>query len=456
MGLTLQHAQRLATLISGAMKGLHFYPPGHPSISQPLKEVETICQGVLVAEPELRLGVVDGLLFIDEQLFVTATPAVGELTERLSEKGVEGVTIHRGVTGENLSTFIRLLARKDLSAADLQAALTEERVTTIDIKGVAPATEEEEPAEGETEFETLETYGRALEAIRSVIVDIEKGRIPNSSRVISVVKHLATFAIQDPSTLLGLAMIKDYDNYTFNHSVNVGVLSMALAASVGLDRNGIEDVGIAGFLHDVGKTTIDKNILNKPGKLSMAEFEVMKQHPENGAKIVKEMEGINERVAQAILCHHVRHNRRGYPEWACALSIDLFSEIIAVADCYDAITTLRVYQYPLNPKAALDELHRLSGNSLEPGLVLRFMEMMGKYPVGTLVRLDNNEIAVVSRPNPADSEAPIVKVVIDAHGLKLEVPKVKRLSDETGQRYASIVAIVDPIVKNIDVARYLT
>lgn len=451
--ITLQQSQRLTTLLSGAIKGMFFYPPGHPSIMQPIQEITSICHDILMSAPELRLGVVDGTFFIEEHLFLTPNAATSDLAERLSGKSLHGITIFRDVSASDLVTFIRLLASRETDAPGIEAALRNERITSIALKVIG--TEEEETTEETSDFEALETYGKALEAIRSVITDIEKGRIPSSSRVITVVKNLVTLTIQDPSTLLGLSMIKDYDNYTFNHSVNVGVLSMALSASLGMSREHIEEAGIAGFLHDVGKTTVSKEILNKPGKLSAAEFELMKSHPENGAKIVEEMEGIGPQVAQAILGHHIRYNRRGYPEWARKLSFDTVSEVVAVADCYDAITTLRVYQHPLNPKAAIDELHRLAGNALNPRLVTRFTEMMGKYPVGTLVRLDNNEIAVVFRPNPTDSEAPTVKVIMGPDGAKLDTPVVRNLADTAGTRYATIVTTVDPLLKNISVGSYL-
>ncbi|RII28900.1 MAG: HD family phosphohydrolase [Geobacter sp.] len=441
--ISLQNAQRLTTLISGATKGLHLYPEGHPAVVQPLQQIYAGCQGILSTCNEIHMGIVDGILFVEEHLFVTPTPAVTELAIRLEEKQINGITICRGVSQENLSTFISLLAQKGVTGAEIARKLEELQIASIKL------------TVNEETNEAAETYGEALGVIRDVLKDIEEGRIPSGGKVIGVVKKLVTLTMKDPSTMIGLSMIKDYDNYTFNHSVNVGVLSMSLTASLGFDQTGIEEAGIAGFLHDVGKTQVDKQILNKPGKLSAAEFDEMKKHPEYGAKIISEMEGVSPQVAQAVLGHHIRCNRLGYPEWARKLPFDSLSEIIAVSDCYDAITTLRVYQNPMNPKAALDQIKTLAGSYLDSNMVQRFVEMMGKYPVGTLVRLDNNEIALVVRPNPANHDAPIVKVVIKAGGEMVAEPPMLRLADEAGNRYANIVAVVDPLLKNIDVARYL-
>ncbi|HEY6838669.1 MAG TPA: HD-GYP domain-containing protein [Geobacteraceae bacterium] len=452
--VTMQRAQRLATLLSGAIKGISFYPAGHPAVKQPIQEMSAGFQEILRDRPEVRLGLHDGVFFFDEHLFVTPPPAVQELADRFGEKEIEGVDIERGVEPADMEKFAGLLARKGLGGKALERALGEEGIRHVRL--TVPEPQEEELRNDTTELETLETYSQALEAIRDVIKDIEKGRIPSSGKILTVVKNMVTLTIQDPSTLLGLAMIKDYDNYTFNHCVNVGVLSMALGASLGQTREEIEEVGMAGFLHDVGKTRVDKNIINKPGKLSAEEFEQMKKHSEIGAQIVGEMDGIGTTVVEAVLGHHIHFDRQGYPEWAKDKSFNVMSAVIAIADCYDAITTLRVYQRPMSPKAAVDQLRRLSGTILDADLVTSFVEMMGKYPVGTLVRLDTNEIAVVFRPNPANSECPVVKIIFDAHGELLDNPQVARLVDDQGVCLGRIVAVVDPVLKNIEVGKYLS
>lgn len=398
------------------------------------------------------MGIHDGTFFVDEFLFVVPTPSAQELSTRLGEKEIEGITVERGIQPEEIGALVALLAQKKLTGKGVEKALAHERIRHIRL--TIPVEEEENL--GDQELDALETYSQALEAIRDVIRDIEKGRIPSSGKILTVVKNMVALTIQDPSTLLGLAMIKDYDNYTFNHCVNVGVLSMALAASLGHSREEIEEVGIAGFLHDVGKTKVDKKIINKPSKLNAAEFAEIKKHSEIGASIIGEMEGFEPRIAEAVLGHHIHFDRKGYPEWAKDEPFNFMTNILAVADCYDAITTLRVYQRPLNPKAAVDKLRKLTDTVLDTSLVTSFVEMMGKYPVGTFVRLDTNELAIVYRPNPANSELPVVKIIFDSAGALLDNPQVVRLTNEKGECYARIVAVVDPLTKNIEIGPYLS
>jgi len=167
------------------------------------------------------------------------------------------------------------------------------------------------------------------------------------------------------------------------------------------------------------------------------------------------MEDIDHRVADAVLGHHIKFNRSGYPEWAKERKFGTISEIVAVADCYDATTTLRSYNAPVSPKVAINILRQLAGTSLNGELVGKFEEMMGRYPVGTLVRLDTNEIALVVRPHPTESKIPSIKVVIDSRGEVLVEPKLISLAVTDGKPLVTIVAPVDPLLKNIDISNYL-
>jgi len=367
------------------------------------------------------------------------------------KKGITALTIYSGVSIDDLFRFASSLARRDTTAETLPRDLEKEGIRTIRL-GIDHLVYGN--SEDESNSAPSRTYFDAINAVRDTMRDIENGRIPSGKRINTVVDNMVAVTMKDHTTLLGLAMIKDYDNYTFNHSVNVGILSLALGAYLGMDREALRDTNTAGLLHDIGKTRIDKSILNKPGKLSDDEYELMKKHAENGAEIINKMQDIHPRVAEAVLGHHIKHNRTGYPEWAREKSFNNITEMVAVADCYDAITTLRTYSMPTLPKGAIDIMRRLSGTSLNGDLVDRFEEMMGRYPVGTLVRLDTNEIALVVRPNPVESSLPSIKVIIDSHGVVLVKPRLISIALTDGLEHASIVSTVDPILKNIDIASH--
>ena len=456
--LDSQGALRMVTLFSGAIKGMGFYPASHPSIRQPLLELDKILASALGRAPEVSWGIIDGAMFFEEHLFINPSTAIADLTNRMVEKEIGRIVVSAGLTFDELQNFVRLFAAKGSAFESLTAGMSQQGISHIRLvrQGDEAFKPEEEDKDDDDESNDHHViHGQALTAIRGICRDIERGRIPSSAPVIKVVDRMVNITMQEPSLLVGLTMIKDYDNYTFNHCVNVGILAMALGASVGMDASSVKSLGIAGELHDIGKTMIPKKILNKPGKLSSTEFDEMKRHSELGAKIVREMEGLDPHVAQVVLGHHMHFNRNGYPEWAQKLPFGQMIDMVAIADTYDAITTLRVYQHPINPRAALHEMQKLSGTFLDGALVESFIEMMGKYPVGTLVRLDTNEVAVVYRPNPLEEEAPIVRILIEKDGTRLGVPREQPLVEPDGSRYAEVVAVVDPLLKNIDVGKFV-
>jgi HD-GYP domain-containing protein (c-di-GMP phosphodiesterase class II) len=483
------NALKLVTLFSGAVKGMAFYPASHPAIRQPLMELYKLLTTALSMEKQVSWGLIDGFMYFGDHLFIAPSTALADLTNRMIEKEVSRITVGAALTFDELEEFVKLFAARGARFADLSGQMTAAGITGLRLtrqgeESFAPG-DDSRGGVGNGAFDGgaaggqggqgggsgsgsggglgdgpggahLQTYNSALSAIRTICLDIERGRIPNSAQLIQVVDRMVDVTMREPWALLGLTMIKDYDNYTFTHCVNVGVLAMALGSSLGMDAPSVRDLGIAGQLHDIGKTMISKDILNKPGKLSSAEFDEMRRHSELGAKIIGEMEGLGPHIASAVLGHHLHYNRSGYPEWARQLPVDRMMEIIAIADTYDAITTLRVYKHPVSPKAALNEIQSLKNTILDGAAVERFVDMMGAYPVGTLVRLDTNEVAMVSRPNQLEEAAPLVNILIDGDGQRLPEPREQALVMPDGSYYGQIVAVVDPLLKSIDVGKLIS
>jgi len=451
------NALRLITLFSGAVKGMAFYPASHPALRQPLMELYKILTTALSGGEQVSWGLIDGIMFFNDHLFIAPSTAIADLTERMTEKEIVRIVAASSVSFDELELFVKLFSSRSVRFDTLSRQMAEGGITSIKLvrQGDENFDQTDDELEIPPEGDLVASYNRALSAIKTICLDIERGRIPNSAPLIKVIDQMVVITMKEPWALLGLTMIKDYDHYTFNHCVNVGVLSMALGATLGLDAMSVRDLGIAGQLHDIGKIMIPKNILNKPGKFSSAEFDEMKRHPELGSKIIREMEGLAPHISSVVLGHHLHFNRSGYPEWATQLPFNQMIDIVAIADTYDAITTLRVYQHPVNPKAALDEMQKLTNTILNGAVFERFIEMMGTYPVGTLVRLDTNEIALVHRPNPLDGNAPLVRILIDGDGTRLRVPREQELIGPDGSHYAEIVAVVDPLLKDIDIGRLI-
>ena len=449
------NALRLVTLFSGAVKGMSLYPTSHPAIRQPLLELYQILTTALSQKEHVSWGLIDGIMFFDDHLFIAPTTAIADLTNRIMERDICRIVVASSTTFDELELFIKIFSARGVTFDVFSRQITEAGITGLKLvrHGDESFDQSEEELESEPGGDHVEIYNSAVSAVKTIWRDIELGRIPNSAPLIKIVDRMVEITMRDPWALLGLAMIKDYDNYTFNHCVNVGVLSMALGSSLGLDAMAVRDLGLAGQMHDIGKTMIPKAILNKPGKLSSAEFDEMKRHPELGFKIVGEMAGLGPNISSVVLGHHLHYNRSGYPEWASRLPFNQMVDIVAIADSYDAITTLRVYQHSVNPRTALNVMQKMTNTVLNGSIVEQFVEMMGKYPVGTLVRLDNNEVAVVSRPNQLDENSPLVRILIDGDGNRLNPPREQALGDPDRSQYARIVADIDPLLKNIDIGQ---
>jgi len=444
--LALADAQRLASILYGLIRNTSLYPPGNPSLTRPLTELHILIADHLKTCSSIRIGLSDEILFVEEHLFVTAPQQVEALATLLASRKIDAVIIMKGVGPEELIQLAQLLADRSLSTEDLINRIEESEISHIMVMA-------ESDAEERLMHEAGNAYQSALHSIRSAFDDVEAHRIPSSERLLAATRQFSDIAAQDPQVVACLSMIKDYDNYTFNHSVNVGVISLSLAAYMRFDRQGVEEAGMAGFLHDIGKTKVPKAIINKPGKLSSLEFDEIKKHPEDGVKIIETMPGLSYRISEAVLGHHLRYNRKGYPEWAQNTELSSLSQLIAIADCFDACTTLRTYQLPMPPSAAISRMKTLSGEFLNPEMVNAFSEMMGKYPPGTVVRLDTNEIALVWKGTIGNPENPKIRVIFDQHGEKIEKPVTEKLAERKGGAPA-IVAVIDPVLKGIDVGDY--
>jgi HD-GYP domain-containing protein (c-di-GMP phosphodiesterase class II) len=229
------------------------------------------------------------------------------------------------------------------------------------------------------------------------------------------------------------------------------VIALAVGRACGLPEEQLRTLGLGGLLHDLGKLRIDVDIITKPGRLTDAEFDAIKEHPSFGADIIKEMEDVTPEVMEIVLGHHLRYDRSGYPAVAAANIGSPLVEMTAIADAYDAMTTLRSYQRPFTPRRAISRLKEISGSYLHPGFAANFIESLGPYPVGSLVRLDNNEIGLVTKVDTQDTNLADIKMLYNSVGTLLEEPFMTQLHPTQARR---IIAEVDPYTKGIDVTDF--
>jgi len=300
-------------------------------------------------------------------------------------------------------------------------------------------------------------YGRALQTIRKVFQEVRFGKVPSVGDVQRTVEDMVGGILKGKHSLMALTMIKSYDEYLFNHSVNVGILTMALGETMGLDVAALKELGLGALLHDLGKINIPETIIRAPRKLTDEEWEIIKRHPVDGMKILEQM-GVQSEIALRVTKeHHIDFDGSGYPRLGPDEQPHPYSMIVHVADTYDAMTTVRVYSGPADPNQAISRMKKLAGTAFNPLTLDSFVEMLGIYPPGTTVRLTTGEIGVVTRPGGEDAVRPWVRIVQDREGKTVEGEEVNLMEwDPQGEDYArTIVIALDPTIRRIDVAKVL-
>jgi len=295
-------------------------------------------------------------------------------------------------------------------------------------------------------------HERAKKITKQLYLDARAGKSIDTEMAQKIVDTFVDSCFKKPHLVVTLSRLKSFDDYTFVHSLNVGVLSIVLGKRYGMDVIGLKNLGMGALLHDIGKMKIPDEILNKPGKLTDEEFNIMKKHPEYGYEILKNDKNLNEDSLYAIYLHHERADGSGYPNGFKEAEIPLFAKIVSIVDVYDAITSKRVYHGALIPPKALQLLFSWSEKHFNKILVKFFMEIIGIYPVGTLVLLDTGEMGIVFEQSKEDPTRPKVLVITDEKR-KMREPylfDLKKYNLITKKPYKSILAPLDARKLNID------
>jgi HD-GYP domain-containing protein (c-di-GMP phosphodiesterase class II) len=388
------------------------------------------------------------------------------IVEEFRERDVEAVTFLPGISFEEVLAFISVFARReagggaatpedafDRLVADLAAA----GVTRVELDKMAA----DETPHGLHESSARLFFLSIVHLKESFARDRrdEPIKISTTRRLMqSIYNHI----VEDEGFIHGLTNIKNHDEYTLNHSVNVCLLATALGRRLGLSRSELVDLGMAAFFHDLGKTQTPLEILNKPGRLTDDERGIMEKHPFHGAEklaLIKEFRRLPLRAIHVALEHHIKEDLSGYPRYFKKDDVNLFSKIVKVADVFDAITTRRVYRAKDFTRAqALSLMLEQSGREFNPVILKAFVNMMGVFPIGTLVALTTGELAIVRDLN-ADPKLvlrPSVKLITDPAGNRIDGPTVDLAERDpaSGRFRRTIATALDPAKYGIEVADY--
>lgn len=297
-------------------------------------------------------------------------------------------------------------------------------------------------------------YADATSLVRSVMQDARLGRPLALNATEEMVDKIVGSVLRNGSALMMVCRLRQQDDYTFRHSVNVAVLLVNLARNLGSDLQTLRAIGLGGLLHDVGKMLVDPNILNKPGRLTDEEFDHMRAHVNNGTELLRQTPGVPQESLLVLQEHHERFDGSGYPTRMQGRSISFPGRMAAVCDVYDAITSDRCYHQGINPAEAMRRLFEWSKYHFDAEITHAFVRSIGIYPVGALVRLESGYLAVVTELREASLLRPVVRVIFDARRSYYVQPRQIDLSSVAGKS-EKIVGHEEPSAWGIDITRFL-
>lgn len=274
-----------------------------------------------------------------------------------------------------------------------------------------------------------ELYKGSQEIISEVMHNARFGKALQQGIIRKQAIDVLSSIKRDNLALLSLLNLKNFDEYTFTHSLNVAVLSTAFAHQLKFSEDKLLAVGRGAFLHDIGKAKVPLNILNKPDKLTDSEFRIMAMHPAFGEQIYHK-ENINDDIeVNIVLHHHESFDGTGYPDKQAAGQINRFASIVSISDFYDALTTERVYKKIIHPSEAVQIIYSLSGKKFDPRVVNHFIKTIGIYPIGSLVELSNEQIAIVVAFSRENLLKPVVQIVNIENGVIVNQTQLISLLD---------------------------
>lgn len=424
---------------------------------------------LLEKEEELFLKSKEGYLFLNEtrlKFSFDGYAASRFLMEIFSKHQFEGVVFSPALTGQELDEFVSILAHADTEGEDpfesLQNRILASGIKNIEVEKFASSSELMDESDPEHQKKLAKKrFFKTLSVAQETMESAKAGRSINTVKGKRAIQFLIDQLIKEEGNLMSLTAIKNFDEYTFAHSVNVCILSVSLGTRLGFSKRQLSELGFSALFHDVGKVSLPLEILNKPGELNEEEWVEVRKHPVFGVKTLLARRSIDRFSTRAMAVsfeHHLKLDLSGYPQLSLKKDLSLFGRIVTIADVYDSMTSGRVYaKTPLTPDEALRTMLEEQGRSFDPVLLKVFINMLGIYPVGSVVVLDTGEVGVVMKAKPGELSRPEVAIVADRQGKteKVEIVDLAAIDEKTGEYKRTILKSVNPRTYNMDIARYI-
>lgn len=312
-------------------------------------------------------------------------------------------------------------------------------------------TTKEELPEAQTAME------EASNQVAHIMDDVKEGKNLNIQAVRGVVQPILDSIIRNSEAYLWLSMMQKKSAYTYSHSVDNCALAIAFGRYMGLPKKDLQTLAIGLLMMDMGNVKIPEQILNKNGRLTEAEYSIVKKHVKHGVEILEKTEGMNEDIVNIALTHHERFDGSGYPNSLMGAHIPVYGRMAAIIDCYDAMTSKRPFSAAKSPYAALQNIYNWRGSAFQPELVEQFLQCMGVYPTGSIIEMTNGSVGIVLSQNLTQRMRPKIMLLLDedkAHFAEYKTVNLAKAFEDPGGYPLNILRGLDPGAFGIDPTEY--
>jgi HD-GYP domain-containing protein (c-di-GMP phosphodiesterase class II) len=469
-GRLRQGGRVLLLALYSALRSLKLYPVENATVQKALDDLDAAARALVALEADLEIRLTGDFIFVNAtrlRLELDNYASFSHILTILRAFSIGGLRVHADANRREWQILLSLLlSLSERGEPDDRFEELAERLGSAGVRGleVERAVEQEHDVEGEQAKEQAKRiYSQGVAVTKDVITGARLGRATSVKRVKRAVQLIVDQVLNNETSLVGLTTIRDYDEYTFTHSVNVCIFSVALGKKLGFSKLQLYDLGMTALLHDVGKARVPVEILNKTTGLDEQEWRIMQGHPWLGALTLFGMRANDELPYRSILVaheHHMKTDLTGYPKCVRDRTLGIFSRIVAVADGFDAATTRRSYQtVPIEPDQVLKEMWQNPKRGYDTILVKALINLIGIYPVGTCVILDTFEVGIVAAASPDGLQLnrPMVRIAVDPDGGHVPPPgELVALTeqDESGAYRRSIVKVTTPSRYGLTVGDY--
>jgi HD-GYP domain-containing protein (c-di-GMP phosphodiesterase class II) len=447
----------LGALYNG-VKTLQLYPADNEAVRRAVADLEAHASRLFEREGGLSIWIAGSYIFLNDlqvKLGLADYASLSALREQVRSHGVGRIDVQPRVREEEWTAFLSALGTDPSPGhpplESLRARLEADDVRHIQVGPPSPL------FEGRDGPESVEaarrTYAYSVKVAKEMMSGLVLGKAIGARRAQRAVLRVVDQVLQDRASMLGMLTLRDYDDHSLIHAVNVSILSVALGDHLGFSKQHLFELGFAALFHDIGKVLIPTGVLNKEGWLNEEEWRLVSQHPDFGLLMLFNVEGFEQPPYRAMLAayeHHMKTDLSGYPRVIRRRRQGLFARIVALTEAYDAAISRYSKQFlPCSPDEAIRQLRDSESGAYDRVLVRAFVNMMGIYPVATLVILDTGELAVVvaPNPNPRAIHRPMVRIVAGPDGQRLADGPIRDLTEvdpDTGRPRRTIARSTDP------------